>query len=388
MAKRSSQNEEIEVLEDRIIDIEDMLAKLVEGRFNSKDTHQTGETTSCCALPRVPPRPRAPSVSDYRESLISYTQKKWVNGTKLQYYFFTEQRLGGHATNLNMVRQAFKVWEGLGIGIEFEETKTISQAELRIAFQPNIGSWSYVGTDNLRYPGQNEPTMNFGWDLRNDSRGLDTPIHEIGHALGFPHEHQNQFAGIVWDQAEVIRYFSGPPNNWDLDTIKRNILNKHSASIVSGSAWDPNSIMHYSFGPGLILQPPEFQNGLTPAPGLSDIDKSEALKFYPAIKMPDLHALNPMVTEILDLKSAEQVNFRLNPEETRDYTIRTIGDSDTLLVLFRKDDNENVYMKGSDDGGLDENATIVTRLERGQSYILRVRVLSSYEGGSAAVIYW
>ena len=49
----------------------------------------------------------------------------------------------------------------------------------------------------------NERTMNFGWDLTT-SYGHDTALHEIGHTLGFPHEHQNPTAGIVWNEPAVL----------------------------------------------------------------------------------------------------------------------------------------------------------------------------------------
>ena len=53
--------------------------------------------------------------------------------------------------------------------------------------------------------------MNFGWDLTQPGE-IDTAIHEIGHTLGFPHEHQNPHAGIVWDEEAVYAALAQPPN--------------------------------------------------------------------------------------------------------------------------------------------------------------------------------
>ncbi|WP_299771207.1 matrixin family metalloprotease [uncultured Tateyamaria sp.] len=387
MAETRSTPRDTGVIEDRIGDIEDRLQQLLDGR-GAQSLEADAQTAGNCALPQVPTRPRAAGISDLRERLVAYTQKKWVNGTNLKYYFFTQAGMRGHHSNAKMVREAFDVWSDLGIGLNFEETKHIGEAELRIAFMSGQGAWSYVGTDNLSAPGQSEPTMNFGWDLRHDPRGIDTALHEIGHALGFPHEHQNPFAGIVWNKEEVIREFSGPPNNWTLAQIEHNILRKLNRGEVSGSAWDPNSVMHYAFGPGLIEQPLEYRAGLTPQAGLSPVDKSEALRFYPALPNGDLRRLAPMVSDALDLAPTEQVSYLLEPDETRTYTIRSLGQADILLVLFREEDDRTIYVDGSDDGGLNENALITARLERGQRYILRVRLMSHYGAGASTVIYW
>ena len=40
--------------------------------------------------------------------------------------------------------------------------------------------------------------MNFGWDLTQPGE-IDTALHEIGHTIGFPHEHQaGQTCVMLW----------------------------------------------------------------------------------------------------------------------------------------------------------------------------------------------
>jgi len=236
------------------------------------------EKMPLCAEPSVPERPVASDVSGMRLSLVRMNEKKWANGTVLHYYFFQGAPWGADNTQMQAARDAFKTWKNLGIGLEFEEVHHPTDAEIRIGFDPNDGAWSYVGRDNIDYWEAKNPdnrTMNFGWDLTTPY-GRDTALHEIGHALGFPHEHQNPMAGIVWDEEAVLDEFSGPPNNWAEPTIRHNILRKLPFDQVTGSAWDRNSVMHYRFGPGLILKPEELgRTGLIPEPGLSEPDKTE-----------------------------------------------------------------------------------------------------------------
>lgn len=341
-----------------------------------------------CNLPETPVRAVDPGVSDRRLGLIRYMEKKWLSGTKLKYYMFSQGPFKGEPSNEDLVRRGFEAWEDVGIGIEFEETNNINDAQIRIGFLRGDGSWSYVGRDVIDFPGRFERTMNFGWDLTRDPRGggLDTPIHEIGHTLGFPHEHQNPFSGIVWDEDAVYDEFTGPPNNWTRQQVFHNILRKLSRREVEGSNWDPNSIMHYGFGAGLIVEPARFRNGLRPTDGLTDVDKSEARKLYPKIDDRQFKQLLPLQTEFLDIAAGEQKNFVIEPEFTGDYTIQTFGRSDTLIVLSQDVNGEQEVVAGDDDSGTGLNARINVRLLRGRKYILRIRLYLEWASGRSAVL--
>ena len=245
--------------------------------------HGADEGLRYCALPKVPPRTFAPDVSPDRARLIQMTSKKWVNGTTLHYWFFDSSPDSAGDDQRHLVREGFEVWKKLKIGIKFEEVQEMSEAEVRIGFRQGDGSWSFIGRDVIDIPGQGERTMNFGWDLTTDPRREFVAVHEIGHTLGFPHEHQNPFSGIVWNEQAVLDFFGGPPNNWTHATTRLNILDKLSAGEVRGTQWDPNSIMHYAFQAGLIDKPVKFRDGLTPAGGLSEQDIDEVRIFYPPL---------------------------------------------------------------------------------------------------------
>ena len=287
--KPKSLTRQVSELSSRLDKLEASLGK--SKGVSGKGTYDE-EPQHFCAMPEVPERQFDATISPFRERLLRYIGKKWVNGTKLRYYFFDSGPYAGASEQKELVREGFGVWADLGIGISFEEITDISEAEVRIGFLRGDGAWSYVGRDVIDIPGQQERTMNFGWDLTQDPRGVDTPVHEIGHTLGFPHEHQNPFSGIVWDEDAVYDYFGGPPNNWPRSTTFHNVLRKLSTSAVEGSDWDPDSVMHYGFPAGLILQPEQYRNGLRPALGLSQHDIDEVRHFYPPLNDDYAHELS------------------------------------------------------------------------------------------------
>lgn len=379
-----------------------MPEETVSGSSVAEAEEQVG--FSYCALPEVPEREFAPDIGEERMSLILLLEKKWVNGTVLHYYFFDDESDGeyvylsdgtrefrtyaGDEAHKDVVRQAFQTWKDVGIGLEFEEVASRHEAEIRIGFMQGDGSWSYVGRDIIdANPGVNKRTMNFGWDLTRSPKEIDTAIHEIGHSLGFPHEHQNPHAGIVWDEEAVYAALAMPPNSWPREKTYYNIIRKISPDQVQGSSWDPDSVMHYPFGPGLIKEPAQYHNGLRPAGGLSERDQQWVRTFYPPLQ-PRYPELKPFAIRQLDIAQGEQKNFVIRPEATRYYTIQTFGVSDTVMVLFEDTGADLRYMTGDDDSGLATNASLRVKLYSGREYVLRIRLYYSGGSGVTAVMMW
>lgn len=375
-------------------------------KSSAEATDSTKTSHSDCRYCRVPETIEPSfdaSVNSNRARLIRVSANKWANGTTLHYYFFDKATDGETVTaangtskfikwttteaEKNVVRAAFQKWKDVGIGLEFEEVKNRQEAEIRIGFMRGDGAWSYLGRDILSH-GADERTMNFGWDLTESASEIDTAIHEIGHTLGFPHEHQNPNAGIVWDEEAVYRSLAQPPNSWSRQSTYWNIIRKIAPDTVQGSNWDPDSIMHYPFEAGMIKEPTQYKNGLNPAGGLSPRDVTWVKTFYPPMTTADFADLKLLQSVQLTIEAGQQKNFYITPTATRKYEIKTFGASDTLMLLYEEVGGELKYVTADDDSGLDSNAYIKIKLFKGRKYLLRVKLYYAERRGETGVMYW
>ena len=160
--------------------------------------------------------------------------------------------------------------------------------DIRISFLPSSGAWSYVGTDCKSIP-QSRATMNLGW------MGKDVVQHEFGHALGLYHEHQNPEGGICWNEAQVIKDLSGPPNNWSTATIRSNVLDKINPSTVFTTSFDRSSVMCYPI-------PASWTCNRTAIPGGEQISTTDAE--FIAIRYPGRTTVSDTLVKI----SSEEVD--------------------------------------------------------------------------------
>lgn len=331
-----------------------------------------------CDLPQVRP-PALPSglQADHVEAL-AITSNKWLNGTPITYCFVQIGQFVWPDEQKEVVRWAFDTWKNVGIGLNFAETTDKKKATLLIGLMLGNGSWSYIGTGVL-HNRSNGVNMNFGWDLTTPW-GRATALHEVGHALGMPHEHQNPKSGIVWNEEKVLEYFSRSPNYWGEEKTRWNILRSLSMAEVEGSNWDSHSIMHYSFAAGLITAPKPYDiQGIPSNTQLSNEDKQWMRRFYPSqsnVVPLSLNTPSPVATKI-----ATQSDFIFRPTETRAYQLEAAGDADLKIGLMEVNDGNILeVLDVKDDSATEDNAKITAELKAGKSYRIAARTHFSPKG--------
>jgi hypothetical protein len=186
--------------------------------------------------------------------------KLWENGATLRV-----RLMGGTSKEHDAVRKAVAEWmKYANLTFVFDSA---ADAEVRVAFKPEDGSWSFVGTDSLALSTA-EPTMNLGWVGEN-------VLHEFGHVLGLIHETSNPNANLVWNKQAVYRDLGGPPNYWSKEQIDAVMFTKEEK--VTYRPFDGSSIMAYSFPGSWFRDGRAIKGGTT----LSASDKEFIQTLYP-----------------------------------------------------------------------------------------------------------
>jgi hypothetical protein len=166
--------------------------------------------------------------------------------------------------------EVFQEWEQYA-NLHFQLSES-DDTEIRIETSADKDA-SAVGTDALLAE-DNETTM---WISRHvDDEDFRTVLlHEIGHILGFGHEHLHREANIPWNKPKVYKeYFDN--YGWDKARVDRELLDPVTGNVVD-TEYDKNSIMHYAIEK-------EFTDGVFEVDEnteLSENDKKAARTCYP-----------------------------------------------------------------------------------------------------------
>lgn len=301
---------------------------------------------------------------------IMPNDKNWPTGAKLRVRF-----MSGTEEQRELVKQFAPTWcQFANLELVFDDAP---QAEIRITFDPNDGAWSYVGTDCREIP-LHAATMNLGWQ---DEAVI---LHEFGHTVGLAHEHQNPNAGIEWNEEVVIRDLGGPPNFWDPETVRHNVLEKYLVDQIKGTVFDPASVMLYAF-PGSWTKSGV---GTQMNKKLSSVDESFVASVYPGHGAAEPPVPELKVAEVPALSAAltspgEQNLFSFKVTKPSNYTIETLGTTDVVMKLFGPGSRTQLIAE-DDDGGEGSNARISTNLVPG-TYFVQVRHYDAHATGEYGI---
>lgn len=174
----------------------------------------------------------------------------------------------------------FNVW-GETANVVFTEAGA-TVAEVRVTRTPRQGYWSYLGTQILHAP-RGQPTMNL------DSFTPGTPEsefnrvvpHEVGHTLGFPHEHLRPEEVSRLDPRKALAYFQRT-QGWSEQMVRANVLTPLDPREITGPGTEPtdpdeDSVMCYML-PGEITKD---GRPIVGGRGINARDAAFAAKVYP-----------------------------------------------------------------------------------------------------------
>ena len=191
--------------------------------------------------------PPAPGTPPSAVRLAVLRAKLWPKGHTLSIRFdwnkskFSEDRSKQKRIEQKVIDYASQWTEHANLHFAFGDNPN---ATIRITFDPSLGSWSYIGTDNLLIA-PNQATMNLGWLTPDspDEEYSQVVLHEFGHAIGCIHEHSTTIARIKWNKPVAYAYYARL--GWDKAKTDYNVFAIFDEPSTNHSSFDAESIMTY-----------------------------------------------------------------------------------------------------------------------------------------------
>jgi hypothetical protein len=179
----------------------------------------------------------------------------------------------------NRILSHANAW-GKTANVQFSLTNTDPMVRIT---RSGEGYYSYLGTGILSRQKDEETMCLQDFTMQTpDSEFYRVVRHEVGHTLGFPHEHMRSEIVALLDPQKTIRYFGGPPNFWPSQMVQEQILTPLDPNSIRATQSDQQSIMCYQIGGQCTKSGQPILGGTD----IDELDYQFAASIYPKSDVP------------------------------------------------------------------------------------------------------